>query len=102
MQPCKGALYRPTDRTQTGAVGGAAAGNDWCDAASADQPAVLVVVVAAVGVEPSGTAPGAADPATDDGQGIQQRDELGDVVAVATSEYDRQGCSGGIGDQMML
>lgn len=69
VQPREGPFYRPGDVAESGTVGGAAAGDDRCDAASADQPAVFVVVVAAVGVEPSGTPPGAADPPTDDGQG---------------------------------
>jgi hypothetical protein len=60
------------------------------DAAGADQAAVLVVVVAAVGVEPARPAPGLADRAADRWDDVEQRDQLGDVVAVAAGQRDRE------------
>ena len=56
FEPGEGAFDRPSDCAEAGAVFDAAAGDDGCDAAGADQAPVLVVVVAAVGIEPPGPA----------------------------------------------
>jgi hypothetical protein len=58
----------------------AAAGDERGDAAGADQAAVLVVVVAAVGVEPARAASWLADQAADRWDGVDQRDQVGDVA----------------------
>ena len=49
MQPREGALDDPAARAKPGAVGAAAAGEDWLDAPRPQLPAVLVMVIAAVG-----------------------------------------------------
>lgn len=54
MQPGEGALDHPADLAQPGAVGNAAPGDHWLDAALPQQAAVLVEVVAPVGVQASG------------------------------------------------
>ena len=61
MQPGEGALDDPADGSEPGAVRGLAAGDHRCDAALADEPAVLVVVVATVGHDLLGTPTGSAD-----------------------------------------
>src|SRR5271169_3641276 len=61
---------------------GLAAGDLGFDAARPEQPAVLVVVVASVGGEPVGASAGPADLAPDRRHLVEQRDQLGDVVAV--------------------
>lgn len=50
-QASRGALHRPADFAQVGAVLDAAVSDDRRDATGVDQAVVLVVVVAAVGVE---------------------------------------------------
>ena len=54
VQPGEGALDDPAVAAEAGAVLGLAAGDLGLDAALADEVAVLVVVVAAVGDEPCG------------------------------------------------
>jgi hypothetical protein len=54
VEPGQGAFRDPAQPAQSGAVPGAAAGADRGDAALTQQLAVLVVVVAAVGVELAG------------------------------------------------
>ena len=49
MQPGEGALDDPADSAEPGSVLGLTAGDHRCDATHADEPAVLVVVVTAVG-----------------------------------------------------
>jgi hypothetical protein len=61
-----------------------AAAYDGCDAAGANQVAILVVVVAAVGVDPAWL----GDHAADRWDGV---DQLGDVVAVASGLGHGQG-----------
>ena len=90
LEPGEGAFHRPADGAQAGAVLYAAAGDEGCDAADTDQSAVLVVVVAAVGGEPAWPATGLADSAADRWDGVEQRDQLSDVVAVAAGERDRE------------
>lgn len=60
VQPCEGAFYDPAFFAQPGAVWCAAAGDLRSDPAGADQAAVLVVVVAAVGEQSLGAVSGAA------------------------------------------
>ena len=55
VEPGEGALDDPAGLAESGAVGGAAAGDLGCDASSPEEAAVFVVVVAAVGEQPSGS-----------------------------------------------
>ncbi|GHA75063.1 hypothetical protein GCM10010345_91710 [Streptomyces canarius] len=82
MEPGKGPLDQPPVDAEAGVVPGAAPCDGGHDAAGADLLAVAVVFVAAVCVERHRFAAGPADPAADGRDGIQQRQELGDVVAV--------------------
>jgi len=102
VEPGEAAFDDPTVCAEAGAVGDAAAGDHRPDASGPQQPAVLVVVVAAVGEEPSGAAQRPADPATDGRDRVEQRDELGDVVAVPAGQGDRDRGAVGVGDQVML
>lgn len=83
MQPGEGAFDDPADASEPGTVLGLASRDQGSDAALADEPAVLVVVVAAVGDELVGTAAGSADDAAHGRHRVKERDQLGDVVAVA-------------------
>jgi hypothetical protein len=65
---------------------------------------VLVEVIAAIGKHDAGLGPGAAGLAGDRASAelVQQRDELGDVVAVAAGQGHGQRDAGGVDDQVVL
>lgn len=102
FEPGEGAFDRPADCAQSGAVSDAAAGDDGCDAAGADQAPVLVMVVAAIGIDPPGPTAWLADHTPDRRDGVDQRDQLGDVVAMPTGQRDGQRDAARVGDQVML
>lgn len=58
--------------------------------------------IAAVGEQPLGPLARAADLPRDGADPVDQGQELGDVVAVATGQRDRQRHPGGVGDQVVL
>ena len=70
--------------------------------AVAELAAVDVVVVAAVGEQLPRSAAGPAAPAPDRRDGVDQREELGDVVAVAAGQGDRERDAAGVADQVVL
>jgi hypothetical protein len=86
VQPGEGALDDPASATEAGAVLGLTASDLRLDAAQAKLAPVLVVVVAAVGRDPLGPTARAAHLAADWRDALEQRDQLGDVVAVAARE----------------
>lgn len=102
VQPGEGALDHPAHLAQSGAVGDAASGDQGFDAALPQQAAVLVEVVAPVGVQTPGFAAGASPQPPDRWDGVQQRQELGDVVPVAAGERDGERGSVPVDDQMAL
>lgn len=96
------ALYNPALLAQAGAVLGAAAGDQWLHAEVPDETAVLVVVVAAITQPHVGAATGPAALAPHRWHGLQEWDELGDVVAVAAGQGGGKRNAGGIGDQVVF
>jgi hypothetical protein len=102
VQPRETSLHDPAVGAQFGAVQGAAAGDRWHDAAGADLVAVDVVVVAPVGEQRVRFAARPAHPATDRRDRIEQRQELGDVVAVAAGQQDRERGAVPVGDEVMF
>ena len=102
VQPGEAALDDPALTAQAGAVGDAAAGDPRSDPALSELSAVDVVVVAAVGEQLPRSAAGAAAPSPDRRDAVGQRDELGDVVAVAAGQADRERDAAGIADQVVL
>ncbi len=90
MQQREALLDYPAHLAEAGAVFGAAAGDDRGDAEVADLGAVLVMVVAAVGVDLRRAAAGPAAFAANRRDRLQQWQELGDVVAVAAGQDDCQ------------
>lgn len=102
VEPGKSPLDDPPVHAQAAAVPGAAACDDWHDAAGPDLVAVDVVVVASVCEHGLRFTPGPAGPSPDRWNGIEQRHELGDVVTVAASEDDRERGAVSVGDQVML
>lgn len=102
VQPGEGALDDPADGAKPGAVLGLAAGDDGFDPAFADEAAVLVVVVAAISDHALGTLAGSADGAADGRHLVEQRDQLGDVVAVATGDREGERDPGRVDEEMVL
>ena len=90
MEPGEGALNDPAVSAEPGAVFGLASGDLGFDPEFSHEPAVFVVVVAAVGGDPSGSLAWAADLAADGRDALDQGDQLGDVVAVATGDRPGQ------------
>ena len=72
------------------------------DAAAAQLAPTRAGVVGAVAVEPTRAATRAAPPAAHRRDGVEQRDHLGDVVAVAAGEQHREWRPAPTGDQMVL
>ena len=90
VEPGEGALDDPALTADARAVLGLAAGDLRFDPALPEQAPVLVVVVAAVGRDPVGPAAGTAGLAAHRRNTLEQRDQLGDVVAVAAGDRPRQ------------
>lgn len=71
VKPGEGALDDPAVAAEPAAVVGLAPRDDRLDAPLPDEAPVLVVVVAAVGVEPTRPAPWLADRAADRWDGVE-------------------------------
>ncbi len=102
VQPGEAALDHPALAAQARTVSDAPAGDPWGDASGAQLAAVDVVVVAAIGKQLPRTAARPATPAADRWNGIDQRDELGDVVTVAPGQAHRERDAAGVDDQVVL
>jgi hypothetical protein len=102
VEPGEGALDDPADTTQAGAVFGLAASDLRLDPSSAQLAPVLVVVVAAVGSDPVGSTARSTDLAAHRWDALDQRHELGDVVAVAAGERPGERDPGRVYEQVML
>jgi hypothetical protein len=83
-------------------VRGAAPSDAWSDPAGAQEPAVLVEVVAAVGEQLARLASRPPKQPTDRRDRVAQWEQLGDVVAVAASQRDRERDALGVDDQVVL
>ena len=83
VQPGEGALDDPAPATESGAMLGLAAGDTVTDSACSEQAAVLVVVVATVGDDHHRPVAGSSGAAADGRDAVEQRHQLGHVVAVA-------------------
>ena len=90
VEPGEGAFDDPAVTAEPGAVLGLAKSDDWFDAALPDESAVLVVVVAAVGSDPLRATTRPADQSSYGRDALEQREQLGDVVAVAAGERPRE------------
>ena len=95
-------LDDPAVHAQARAMLFAAPGDHRGDPGLADLLAVLVVVIATVGVDPIRALAGPATAATYRRDGLDQGHELGDVVAVPAGQGDRQRDAVRFGDQVVL
>ena len=102
VEPGEGALDDPADATEAGAVFALATGDLGFDPSGAEFPPVLVMVVAAVGGDPVGSTAGSADFAAYRWDAFDERDQLGDVVAVAASDGPGKRDPGRVYEKVML
>ena len=102
VEPGEGALDDPAGVAEAGAVVGLAAGDLGFDPALPELAAVLVVVVAAVGSKTIRPPARTADASADGWDALEQRDQLGDVVAVAAGERPGQREPGRVDQEVVL
>lgn len=102
VQPGEGALNHPANLAQSGTMDDAASGDHGLDTALPEQAAVLVEVVASVGVQPPGPAAGSSTQTPDRRYCVQQGQELGDIVPVAARERHGERRSVTVDDQVVL
>ena len=102
VQPGEPALDHPADLAQPGAMRDATAGDAWGDPSCPQEAAVLVEVVATVGEQLARLASRPPAQAADGWDRVQQWQWLGDVVAVATGQGDRERDAVRVDDQVVL
>ncbi|MBB5070051.1 hypothetical protein BJ969_003139 [Saccharopolyspora gloriosae] len=90
-----------THRT-TGSVPVAAAGDHVCSTAMPAQVPVFFVVVGMIGIDHLWPESGPSASSSDTGNGVGQRHQLGDVVAVAIGKRHRQWGFARIGEHVVL
>jgi len=102
VEPGEGALDDPADSAEPGAVLALSPSDLRFDPAGAQFASVLVVVVAAIGGDSVGPSAGPPDLAAYGRHALEERDELGDVVAVAASDRPGERDPRGVYEQVML
>ena len=104
VQVREAALDHPALAPEARAVSGASAGDPVGDPLRAQDAPVLVVVIAAVGDDQVGLLARPTDLSTHraGGKGVQERHQLGDIVAVAAGQRDGQRDPRGIDQQVVL
>ena len=102
VQPGEGALDNPAVSAEARAVLGLAASDDRLHAPLPDEPAVFVVVVAAVSDQGPRPAAWPSGPASDGWHPLEQFDKLGDVVAVAAGERPGERDPAAVYEQVVL
>ena len=102
VQPSEGALDDPAIAPEAGAVRGSAAGDLGGDPALTQRATLRSVVVRAIGRDPVRSAPRPAGTATHRRHPIDQRHQLGYVVAVAARECPREWDPGRVDEEVML
>ena len=102
VQPGEGALDDPALASESGSVLGLAASDHRLNPPLPEQVPVLIVVVAAVGDQAIGTATRAANRTGDRRNGVEERDQLGDVVAVAAGDRPREREPAAVDEEVVL
>ena len=102
VDPGEAAFDDPAPAAESGAVLGLASGDAGGDAALAEAAAVFLVVVAAVGNEQVGPAAGPAGAPADGRDTVEQRLELGDVVAVGARQDPGQRDAARVDEEVVL
>jgi hypothetical protein len=96
-----GLLHHPAVHAQAGTIRGAAAGDHRSDSLVPDLAAVLVMVIAPVGVDPVWPLPRPAPASADRRDRREQRHQLGDVVTLPAGQRHRQRDPVRLGDQVV-
>jgi hypothetical protein len=102
VQQREALLDHPSVHAQPGAVFLSSTRDERCDALGSHQLAILVMVIATIGVDRVWALAWTPRPATHRGDRLNQGHELSDVVAVAAGQRDLQRDTVRFGDQMML
>ena len=102
VQPGEGALDDPAVAPDAGAVFGLATGDLGGDPALAELAPLRLVVVGAVGGDPIWSPARPPDSAAYRRDAIDERDQLGDVVAVAACERPGERDPGRVYEKVML
>ena len=102
VEPGEGAFDDPAVAAEPGAVLGLAAGDLRGDPASAQLTAVLVVVIATICRDSVGPSPRPSDLAPDGRHTVDERDQLGDVMAVAAGDRPGKRDPRRVYEKMML
>lgn len=102
VEPGEGALDDPAVAAEPGAVLGVTPCDLGFDAASPQLATPARVVVGAIGCDPVWSAPWPADSAADRRHAIDERDQLGAVVAVAARELPGERDAGRVDEEMVL
>jgi hypothetical protein len=102
VEPGEGAFDDPAVAAEPGAVLGLTARDHRLHAAAPDEPAVLVVVVAAVSDQRPGSASWTTDATADGRHTVEQVKQLGDVVAVAARERPGERRTATVYEQVVL
>jgi hypothetical protein len=102
VKPREGSLHDPSFAAQTRSMVSATAGDHGLYATRPQLAAVLVVVIASVREHPLGASAWVSSPAAHRPDGVDQRQELGDVVAMSAREADRQRNAVRVGQEMVL
>lgn len=102
VQPAECALDHPADLAQSGAVGDFPSDDHGFDATFPQRTAVLVEVVAPVGVRTPRLAARAPLSSSNRRDRVERGQELGDVVSVAAGERDGEWGAMAVDDQVVL
>ena len=102
VEPGEGAFNDPAVAAEPGAVLAAAAGDLGCDAATAELASMALVVVTAVRAQPVGPSAWPADSPADRRHTVEERDQLGDVVAVTARNRPGERDPGRVDQEVML
>jgi len=102
VEPAEGAFDDPAVASEPGAVALVAVGEQRRDPALAERLSVGVGAVAAVTKKRLGSPARPAGPAGDRRNTVEQRQQLGDVVAVAAGQRPSQRCPVRVGQEVLL
>ena len=102
MKPGEGAFDDPAFVAEPGSVFGLAASDDRPHAALPDEPAVFVVVVAAVGEQRTRSTARPARTAAHRRDAIEQLEQLADVVAVRRRQRPGERQAAAVYEEMVL
>lgn len=102
VQPGECALDDPAVGAESAAVLGASPGDEGLHAAVTQFATMRLGIVAAVGVERARPSPGSARRPAHRGHGVNEADELRDVVTVRRRQARGQGDAAAVDEEVML